>query len=241
MGKRTDNRARWATSDSEPPLVETDEEATRQASKALVEQTVKSNSPVEGLIRLDAILKATVDARVNRLLVETENVACKKGCGYCCCVSVSTFPFEVFAIVDHVERTWSTIAKWKLRCRIRAYRKKKVRLQKGEQHPWCPFLIDNCCSIHVVRPTICRTHHSTDLRACIQNRITRPPGAQPFYEATFPIYDGVYEGLGDRSGLPGGLDMAVAVGIALEKPESLSDFIEGQDPFVGARRSVLNG
>ncbi len=206
------------------------EAAVRGACREVVEQGLRDAA---GLIRVDAILKASVEARVRDRL--GPEIACKKGCGHCCRVSVSSFPFEIFAIVDHVRGTWSGWERWKLRRRIRRYRDAFGQ----STHPWCPFLKEGACSIYAVRPTICRTHHSTDLAQCIAGLESWPAGAEPFYLATLPLYDGVYEALGERGGLPSGLDMAAAVGILLDRPSVKEEFLAGGDPFVSARREML--
>lgn len=72
---------------------------------------------------------------------------CKKGCGNCCKIHVSTSPIEIAFIekktnINHRERFRDSI-QWH----------EYVPDQKE-----CPFLKDNCCSIYDSRPYACRNY-----------------------------------------------------------------------------------
>ena len=238
LGRGSEETASWAVSSetAEPIPLGSDAE-TCDALRELLFEAAGPGAPVEGLIRGDAILKASVDLRVRHVLSTIEEpVACRKGCGHCCQVPVSTFPFEIFPIVHHVRTTWSGGERRALMRRLRKYREAVTNPKRGERHPWCPFLKEGSCSIYDVRPTICRTHHSSDLSACLRDPTSRPPSAQPFYRAMLGLYDGAFEALGPRGGFPNGYEMALAVEIALREPNTLDRFLVGGDPFVAAYR-----
>ncbi|RYG26235.1 YkgJ family cysteine cluster protein [bacterium] len=219
----------------EPIPIGSDVDTVKQA-RTVVESATAQGATADDLIRGDAILKASVDLRVRRVLdAQEEPVACRKGCGHCCQVPVSTFAFEIFPIADHVRNTWTSREKRGLMRRLRAYRATVAK--PGERHPWCPFLHEGSCSIYEVRPTICRTHHSSDLAACLKDLSVRPPSAQPFHYAVVPLYDGAFEALGARGGFPEGLEMALAVEIALREPKAMDCFLAGGDPFIAAYRN----
>jgi Fe-S-cluster containining protein len=235
----------WQTGEPVEPIPALPEAESRTAACELFEGALKGPDPIQGLIRADAILKATVDSRVRTIIQESHGegqpaIMCAKGCSHCCRVSVSAYAFEAFAIADHLNRHWSGLGRMLLLRRIDKYRDKASHLRGGELPPNCPFLRKGICSIHSVRPSICRTHHSTDVKHCIANPKKQPPGARPFYQSCYPLYQGVYEALGERGGKPLGLDLAPAVGVALRNPQALSQFAAGADPFESARKGRLS-
>jgi hypothetical protein len=238
LGRGGEETASWAapSEPAEPIPLGSDAEACNALREILVDAT-QPRSSVDSLIRGDAILKASVDFRIRHVLSTVEEpVACRKGCGHCCQVPVSAFPFEIFPIAHHVRTSWSGRERRALMRRLRAYRTAVTKPQRGAKHPWCPFLKEGSCSIYDVRPTICRTHHSSDLSACLRDPTKRPASAQPFYRAMLGLYDGAFEALGARSGFPDGYEMALAVEIALREHDALDRFLAGGDPFVAACR-----
>lgn len=66
-----------------------------------------------------------------------KNLACKKGCTYCC-MNISVFPVEFYAIARALKKD-----------------KKNIKLNR---HKRCAFLQDRLCMIYKYRPIICRTH-----------------------------------------------------------------------------------
>jgi len=109
------------------------------------------------------------------------NVSCKKGCGYCCRQLVPLSPPEAAMIFEFVE-SMSEPQKSEVRNRFAAaieHLKDKGLLERleGLQNPLvgneeydatirdyfmeqipCPFLVDECCAIHDVRPSMCREY-----------------------------------------------------------------------------------
>lgn len=67
-----------------------------------------------------------------------KHLACKPGC-HQCCVNLTVFPVEFYAILEDLQRL-STGA------------------LKLDDQASCAFLKDGLCTIYAVRPMICRTH-----------------------------------------------------------------------------------
>ena len=96
---------------------------------------------------------------------EKKALACGKGCGNCCVhqKDLPLYPHEIVGIYWYVSEKITGHARDLLR----------DRLAKGAAAQGCPFLIDNSCAIHPMRPVGCRQF----------NVFTTPcaPGEDPYY------------------------------------------------------------
>lgn len=92
-------------------------------------------------------------------------LACAKGCGNCCAhqADLPLYPHELVGIYWYVSEKMVSPVKEVLRGRLAGHEAGSV----------CPFLIDNSCSIHPLRPIGCRQF----------NVFTRPcaEGEDPYY------------------------------------------------------------
>jgi uncharacterized protein len=85
-------------------------------------------------------LRKEVDLLCDTLEKEhKKHLNCKKGCDLCC-MAISVFPVEFYAI--HAETEFEFIS--------------TLPVPKDEVQ--CRFLVDHCCTIYDSRPVICRTH-----------------------------------------------------------------------------------
>lgn len=108
-----------------------------------------------------------------------ESVSCTKGCGACCSQLVPISEIEVYHIANLVEempeaRRKIVKEKFEKACRrfheIGVFRRidatsdfsteeiRKIAVEYFEQNISCPFLEDQACSIHPVRPLSCREY-----------------------------------------------------------------------------------
>jgi Fe-S-cluster containining protein len=96
-------------------------------------------------------------------------IACRKGCGYCCHNWVGATAPEVFLIAQHLQARnaddW--LAPAAVTTRAAATIGLDIAARFGTKLP-CAFLADNACSIYAVRPTVCRQTTSTQLDTCIE-------------------------------------------------------------------------
>jgi Fe-S-cluster containining protein len=94
-----------------------------------------------------------------------KKLACGKGCGNCCAhqKDLPLYPHELVGIYWYVSEKMVPPGRDVLR----------DRLSRGAAGSACPFLIENACSIHPVRPVGCRQF----------NVFTAPcaPGEDPYY------------------------------------------------------------
>jgi Fe-S-cluster containining protein len=101
---------------------------------------------------------------------EASHVACGPGCGACCVLNVSVLFPEAVAITRFLQRRCSTEEMDALRIKLQELHRKICWLDDEERlflREPCAFL-DNfgCCTIHAVRPLLCRSITSTDPHAC---------------------------------------------------------------------------
>jgi Fe-S-cluster containining protein len=112
-----------------------------------------------------------------------QEVACRKGCTYCCHLYVSATAPELLAIAEHVSK-WPEERRAVLTDRLRNASQLTRGLTPAERvrlsHP-CPMLEDGLCGIYPVRPLGCRAYASFDVAAC--ERSTRERDA----EAPIPV------------------------------------------------------
>jgi Fe-S-cluster containining protein len=96
-------------------------------------------------------------------------IACHKGCGYCCHNWVGATAPEVFLIARHLQarKANNWLASATVTTRAAANIGLDIAARFGAKLP-CAFLAENACSIYAVRPTVCRQTTSTKLDTCIE-------------------------------------------------------------------------
>ncbi|MDA3885101.1 MAG: YkgJ family cysteine cluster protein [Candidatus Delongbacteria bacterium] len=78
------------------------------------------------------------NAKITKIAkIHEKHLVCKKGCTNCC-MNISVFPIEFYAIGKMLKKA-----------------KKKIKLNR---HKRCSFLQDCLCMIYQFRPILCRTH-----------------------------------------------------------------------------------
>jgi uncharacterized protein len=87
-------------------------------------------------------------------------VACGKGCAKCCRTheTIPVYPLELVGLSWYVTEKLKGQAREEVRRNLEQYREKDP----------CPFLVDESCSVHPLRPAACRQFIVFD-RACREN------------------------------------------------------------------------
>lgn len=107
----------------------------------------------------------------NTATLPSADMACKAGCGSCCCSQVGAEMAEAFAILRHLQETSSTEDFEKVMGRVAELAREVGTLDPGarwELQKPCVFLDpqSQSCTIYAVRPIACRGYNSLDLNAC---------------------------------------------------------------------------
>jgi hypothetical protein len=211
-------RSRWT-----PDLLAAVAEGERRALRPLFDR-----GP-EGAV-LAAAAASDRAAELQRAAQATEPpaspIACAAGCPACCVSKVAVVAPEVVRIAEHLRRSLDAEALAALLARVRAADEITRGLSRDERARAgvpCPLLVDGSCSVHEVRPLLCRGWSSLDADAC--ERHFADPDAVPVapaYRVGYELASAVLAGLG-RAALDAGrdgrlLELVAALRIALERP-----------------------
>jgi len=103
---------------------------------------------------------------------DTNTLACKQGCSWCCHFSIDIRAIEAFNIVAFIKKNFSKEHIKQIRMELEANRSLLSTLddeQRMQKNVKCPFLADGSCSIYSARPQTCRNYHATDSAGCKQS------------------------------------------------------------------------
>jgi len=110
------------------------------------------------------------EAELSRLEVDTSLIDCGPGCASCCVVNVNILEPEALAIVAFLEANLPASGRPPLRERLGKLHQQTCWLDDEERmmvRKPCAFLDgEKRCTIHPVRPLLCRSLTSTDARRC---------------------------------------------------------------------------
>ena len=108
-------------------------------------------------------------------------LVCRKGCPYCCRVRVEVTVPEVLYMAEHLRRKLPPGDRKALAGRMDDVRR---RTAGADEQGWvlanaeCPFLVDDCCWVHPVRPFACRSVTSMDIDGCRRFYERRDPAVR---------------------------------------------------------------
>ena len=132
---------------------------------------------------------ASHQANFNAVLTQIQqldpnfNIACQKGCAYCCNAFIVVLPHEALNIADFINENFSGSQQDNI---IAAGSNQKELISNSSlqqvatsYNSPCPFLKDNACSIYEVRPLTCRNWISQDAEVCRKAMESTPPQEVP--------------------------------------------------------------
>lgn len=203
---------------------------------AQAREEIQKLSPREALVRFYVRHDDRISAAVG---AATEKLACADGCAYCCHFDVEARPFEVLEIARHVAKHFpplqikQTIER---AAKNAAERKATPEEARATLKQACPFLVNNSCSIYVVRPAVCRNYHATDGDNC-KAYFDDPAGRLPntYVDDVFDVANGSSQGF--RNAIESvGLDsqsynLAAAFVEAMKNPAIAKRFSTGKKTF----------
>ncbi len=215
-----------------------------------VANNVLGNPPtVAQLMEAAAEIEGTIDIQVHRFAGKLEvlhqqgkspDIACRKGCSYCCGTRIMASIPEVLRLASWVVENFSKEELGALRKRLAEFNAKVLAIKaSGEQRPPidCAILVNNSCSAHPGRPILCRAANSVDVNACINARenwrdqsLTIPLVGQPLY-AGKDLIRGLRMALEERGIASPDVEMPLALEIALSDPSAGNRFLAGEPVF----------
>jgi Fe-S-cluster containining protein len=165
------------------------------------------------------------------------DIACRKGCGYCCHNWVAATAPEVFLIARHVrsQPDGDASAADAVIARAAANVGLDIAARFGAKLP-CAFLVDQACTIYAIRPTVCRQTTSTNLTACIEEYDGQGLGDDIMVSKTYLIHARncrlpLLAAL-TAVGLPThAYELSAAITRALQTPDAETRWLAGEDVF----------
>ena len=163
-------------------------------------------------------------------------LACRKGCDHCCHLTVLADAATVIRIADYVNETFTPGERMLLDMRLIAYEDKVEGLtqaQRSMARIACPLLVDGACSVHPVRPLICRSFNSYDAEGCVRHLAPGGSSADiPSWSVPWLVGLALDSGLKDalvESGYyDGDLELGLALKAALDRPNTAERWLAGE-------------
>lgn len=168
------------------------------------------------------------------------DVACRKGCGFCCHNWVAATAPELFLLARAIEAGKPALTRDRVLQRAMLSAGMGIAERFGRKLP-CALLVDNACSAYAARPTVCRQVTSTDLAACVEEFEGKGFNGDIVVSKVFldharncrlPLQAALA-----ASGLPlESYELSAGLQVALA-PDAQALWLAGADPFAGAARA----
>jgi hypothetical protein len=169
-----------------------------------------------------------------------KDVACRRGCAFCCHAYVSVSVPEALLVARTI-RSLPEPRRSTALARIREIddrtRGRPPEERIGEGALPCPLLVDNRCSVYDVRPFGCRAEMSTDASACerLVNGLDArkispvlPPNLKMMYSSALAV---AVKNVGLTAGIH---EFNAALRIAVDSEDAEERWLAGEDLFAAA-------
>ena len=169
------------------------------------------------------------------------DLACERGCSYCCHLRVEIRPHEAFVLAQHVQAKFTPAQRARAMARIEENLQRIAPLTQ-EQHiragiP-CALLEEGVCSVYEGRPAACRKYYSVSVETCRNafNDTAAPLTGQIEDEqvrlAGNAVALGYAKGLEDAGYDATLYELHDALKRALTNPKAEKRYRDGKRPFV---------
>lgn len=134
--------------------------------------TASLSATLAGGLNADSLARAVTEcAAAADLLCSKRPIACTSGCPHCCVLNVSILLPEGMIIANWLRRRYSPSELDTARARISAHCRRIRWMEDDERitkQVVCPLLdAEGSCTIHPVRPLVCRAAASLDRASCL--------------------------------------------------------------------------
>lgn len=136
-----------------------------------------------------------------------QQIACKKGCQWCCHQPVFAMDYELDFLKNYIEQHFTPAQQAEIKARATKKNEAIGKLHDeallNSKFP-CPLLIDGTCTAYAARPVACRIYLSSDVASCLH--FYQNPEDKTRYPALldFPMRMGRMMNEGFRSALKAG-------------------------------------
>src|ERR671933_576195 len=210
-------------------------------AQELADDILETGSTLPNVIAV-ADRAATLATNLVEQFATAEHVACRAGCSWCCTfTSIRTSAPEVLRIAAYLR---TTLPPDDLRSITKRLAQRATRIstlpedRRGRARIPCALLVNQRCSIYPVRPLACMGVTSSNAAACeasYRSGWTRPiPNGARHLGIAVDVRTGMTESI-THAGLDGsGLDLNIALLIALETPDAADRWLAGEPVFADA-------
>jgi len=216
----------------------------KEAGKAVTDCFATGLTP-ENLINCAVVQIQFYQAMQDSLMAAqppAEPLACVVGCDACCHRKVACSIPEAIGIAAWLSEKPDS-EQQRVRAASRALHDATAglddvaRIRSGQP---CPLLVEGNCSVYEIRPLSCRALYSYSRPACeAVYREHRFDGTIPHYDLMLEAHGQMLLGYGralEKLGLDGGLvELASALAIILDEPDSVTRYLAGERPFEAAK------
>lgn len=180
-------------------------------------------------------------ADVQRHQGRLPQIACRKGCAWCCYVMVTASAPEVLAVARYLRATCSADELSAIAEGVRQLDDVVHGMSESQRarvrRPCALLGADGSCAVYAARPVACRAWNSTDADACA--RFVEDGEADVAVEAvTFTLVTalraGIDAGLRDVRRASEHLELTAALRIVLDEPDVEARWLAGEPVFTAA-------
>lgn len=102
---------------------------------------------------------------------QRQQIACKKGCQWCCHQPVFAMDYELDFLKHFIEEHFTPAEQEEIKAKAvrknEAFGKLQGDALLNAKFP-CPLLKDECCTAYAARPVACRIYLSSDVESCLK-------------------------------------------------------------------------
>ncbi|MBN9259386.1 MAG: YkgJ family cysteine cluster protein [Hyphomicrobium sp.] len=172
-----------------------------------------------------------------------QQIACKRGCSYCCYSFVAITPPEAFRLAAAVrsgEAGGMSVDAVRERARPLIGVSPKDRI--GGKLA-CPLLVDGACSVYRFRPLVCRQATSLDVAVCLdefegRNLNARIPISGVHMQHAGSAHITLLGAMRAVGFSTDALELGAALDAALSEPDAEARWLQGEDVFGQVPRQV---
>ncbi len=171
-------------------------------------------------------------------------IACSKGCAFCCHTMVSVIAPEAFYLAEHIKNGFEPEESRRKIEQIVEHDRQHRGKSGAQRHVGriaCPMLDPetHLCTVHGVRPLTCRSMHSGDVTPCRVAFETRDayhpaPSHALFFKNTQAYYDAYGTALHSAGLILEPLELNAALATIFTEKNVFLRWLKGENPFENA-------
>lgn len=170
--------------------------------------------------------------------IGTTELACRKGCNWCCTFKVALSIPEAFYIAEYLKDSLPAEDFVELKKKISQTAQQVAGMSDKERkisRIFCPLLVNESCSVYNARPITCRGYNSSDEAACKRNHFSRYDTNVPYKlrikEYTYTVFYGINDGA-KLSGLQSNsVELIGALNFIFQHPDAEKRWLSGEEVF----------